>query len=224
MKTYFILACHNIKNELTAAMAEAGQKIPVFYIPKELHLSSDNMRAYLQEMIDNLDYVDYILLPMGRCGNGTLGLSSKKATIILPRCSDCIDLLLSVDHLDVDRPKYAYFLTEGWLGNRTSVDREFAYTIEKYGEEKGKMIIDMIYNHYRYFTLVDTGVYDLQRVAEKITPLAKMAHMEINELAGPFGVLKKMACLDFDDNFIVIPPGEVIREEHFENKCVDKIS
>jgi hypothetical protein len=39
--------------------------------------------------------------------------------------------------------------------------------------------------------------------------------MEINRINGPCGVLKKMAGLEFDGNFVILPPGEAVGEEHF---------
>jgi hypothetical protein len=210
-----MLACRNIENELLAAMKAAGSGFPVLFIPRETHLLSDKLRAYLQGLIDSLENVDHILLPMGRCGNGTLGLVSKKASLVLPRCNDCIDLLLSGGHLKPERPRHAYFLTAGWLGSPSSIDTEYSYSVNKYGDTTGKEIIRMIYQNYRYFTFVDTNSYDLEAAKEKIMPLAGTAGMEINSMDGPCGVLQKMARLEFDGNFAVIPPGEAVSEAHF---------
>jgi hypothetical protein len=210
-----MLACRNIENELLAAMNAAGSDVPVLFIPRESHLLADKLRTCLQGMIDSLINVDYILLPMGRCGNGTLGLVSKNASLVLPRCSDCIDLLLSEDRLNPKRPQYAYFLTDGWLGSPSSIDTEYSYSLNKYGDKTGKEIIRMIYQNYRYFTFVDTNSYDLEAAKEKIIPLAGTAGMEINSMDGPCGVLRKMARLEFDGDFAVIPPGEAVGEAHF---------
>jgi hypothetical protein len=208
-----MLACRNIENELRAAAA--GSAFPIFFIPRDTHLLADKLREYLQGVIDALENVDYILLPMGRCGNGTLGLMSKDASLVLPRCNDCIDLLLSEDSLKPERPKYAYFLTDGWLGSPSSIDTEYSYSLNKYGDKTGKEIIRMIYCNYKYFTFVNTGSYDLEAAKEKIMPLARTTGMEINRMNGPCGVLRKMARLEFDANFAIIPPGEPVSEEHF---------
>jgi hypothetical protein len=210
-----MLACRNIKNELLAAISAAGSGFPVFFIPRKTHLISNKLREYLQGAIDSLENVDFILLPMGRCGNGTLGLVSKNASLVLPRCNDCIDLLLSGDHLKPQRPQYAYFLTDGWLGSPSSIDTEYSYSLNKYGDKTGKEIIRMIYQNYKYFTFVDTNSYDLEAAKERIMPLARTTEMEINRMDGPCGVLRKMARLEFDGNFAVVPPGEIVSEEYF---------
>jgi hypothetical protein len=215
MSRYIMLACLNIKNELLAAVNAAGSDFPILFIPRETHLISNKLRDHLQSTIDALENVDYILLPMGRCGNGTLGLVSHKASLVFPKCNDCIDLLLSEDNLKVERPQYAYFLTDGWLGFSASIDTEYSYTIQKYGDKRGTGIIRMIYKNYKYFTLVDTEGYDLEAAKEKIMPLARTTGMEINRMNGPCGVLRKMARLEIDANFTIIPPGEPVGEKHF---------
>jgi hypothetical protein len=210
-----MLACRTIENELLAAMDEAGSGFPVLFIPQEAHRFADKLREYLQSIIDSLENVDYILLPMGRCGNGTLGLGSKNASLVLPRCNDCIDLLLSGENLSQERPNYVYFLTDGWLGSPSSIDAEYSYTLNKYGEKRGKDIIRMIYYNYKCFTFVDTGSYDPEAAKEKIMPLARTVNMSVNRMSGPCGALKKMARLEFDDNFVIVPPGESVGEGHF---------
>lgn len=218
MDNYLMLACQNIRLELEAALQQSPYRFPVLFIPLDMHLSPDKLRDYLQSTIDDLMGVDYILLPMGRCGNGTIGLESKNATLVLPRCADCIDLLLS-DHSFEDaanlRSNRACYLTQSWLGKPDSIDREYAYTIDKYGEKKGREIYRMIYENYTSFTLIDTGVYQVDSVVRQVEPAAALAEVDINIVKGPYGMLKKMAKLDFDHNFLLIPPGEKVEERMF---------
>ncbi len=216
MPNYLMLACHNIKPELLAALAEAPVCIPVIFIPRGLHLVAEKMRAYLNEIVGHLEYVDQVLLPMGRCGNGVLGLNSPKASLVLPKCADCLDLLLSDNRLPSSRPSEAYFLTGGWFGGPYSVDGEYRHSLAKYGPEKAARVMKMIYAHYRHFILINTGLYDLAGAAEILAPIAETTGLEIREAPGRFGVLRKMAKLDFDDDFVIVPPGVTVDESHFE--------
>jgi electron transfer flavoprotein alpha subunit len=102
-----MLACYSIKNELMSAVKESG--FPIHFVPRDLHLFPEKLKRYLQDMIDSMENVDYILLPMGRCGNGTIGLLSEKASLVLPKCGDCIDLIISKDDAKAERPKYSFF-------------------------------------------------------------------------------------------------------------------
>lgn len=215
MKSYLMLACTILKDEIEAAMKESEIKIPLLYIPSELHLFPDKLREYLQRTLDNLYNIDIVMLPMGRCGNGTLGLHSDRATIVLPKCEDCINLLLSQEDLRVERPSYSYFLTDGWLREKNAINNEYDRTVEKHGPEKAAYVMKLLYENYKYFTFVDTGTYSLKEAKQKVQPLADLVQVDITYHPGPCGVLKKMMRLEFDDNFIVVPPGTVISEEHF---------
>jgi hypothetical protein len=215
MKNYLMLACTILKDEIEAALKEAGTNIPVLYIPSELHLLPNKLQDYLQRTIDNLYNVDVVLLPMGRCGNGTLGLYSDRATIVLPKCEDCINLLLSEDRISVERPSYSYFLTDGWLREKNAVNNEYDRSVEKHGPKKAERIMKKLYESYKYFAFVDTGTYSLSEAEQKIRPLADLVQVDITSHSGPCGVLKKMVRLEFDENFMVVPPGTVISEECF---------
>ena len=215
MKKFLMLACHNIKDELLSALKEANADFPVIFIPREMHLFPDKLRMYLQDMLNSITNVNYILLPMGMCGNGTIGLVSETSSIVLPKCGDCIDLLLSQDDLSPTRPTYNYFLTSSWLGEKGSLDTEFQHAMDKYGLKRALRIFDMMYKNYKYFSFIDTGTYDIEAAKEKVRSLAEHTNVEINVVEGKYGVLRKMAALQLDNNFVIVSPGETVCERHF---------
>ncbi|MBQ1252029.1 MAG: DUF1638 domain-containing protein, partial [Firmicutes bacterium] len=114
-KKVMMIACRNIEDEIDAAMKEAGTDFPVLYLQSGTHDRPKRMNQVLQGLIDSLTDIDYLLLPMGRCGNSTLGLHSDRVSLVLPKCEDCVNLILSKDSLKVDRPKGHMFFTQGWL-------------------------------------------------------------------------------------------------------------
>ncbi|MBR5328702.1 MAG: DUF1638 domain-containing protein [Firmicutes bacterium] len=216
-KKYMMLACRNIEDEIEAAMKEAGTSFPVVYMPANTHNFPQNMNKALQEIIDSLTGIDYLILPMGRCGNATVGLKSDRFAIVLPKCEDCVNLLLSDDSLNVDRPKGHMFFTEGWLRSSMAANNEYDRTVERYGEDGCQMIMQMMYGNYTHFGLLDTGLYKLEKAKEILTPLAKCVNVEFKEMKAPFGILKKMCALDLDDsNFIIVSPGTAVTEEMLE--------
>ena len=76
MMTYMMLACPTLKYEIEGLMEEAGVEYPVYFVPDELHLKPENLKKFLTDFIPRLQHVDYLLLPMGRCGEGTNGVPS----------------------------------------------------------------------------------------------------------------------------------------------------
>lgn len=216
-KKYMMLACRNIEDEIDAAMKEADASFPVVYMPANTHNVPQNMNKALQAIIDSLTDIDYLILPMGRCGNATVGLRSDRFSIVLPRCEDCVNLLLSEDSLKVDRPQGHMFLTDGWLKSSMAINNEYDRTLEKYGEEKCNMIMQMMYGNYTHFGLLNTGLYSLKKARQMLEPLANCVQVEFKEMKAPFGILKKMCALDWDDtNFVIVPPGEAVTEEMLE--------
>lgn len=216
-KKYMMLACRNIEDEIEAAMKEAGTKFPVVYMPSNTHNLPQNMNKALQEIIDRITDIDYLILPMGRCGNATLGLKSDRFSLVLPKCEDCINLLLSDDSLKVERPQGHMFFTDGWLKSSMAANNEYDRTLEKYGREKCDMIMQMMYGGYSHFGLLDTGLYNLKNAQRVLEPLAKCVNVEFKELKAPYGVLKKMCALELDDpNFVIVPPGTEVTEEMLE--------
>jgi hypothetical protein len=208
---YLLLACPTLRREIEVTMAEKDLRYPVFYLPNELHQKPEDLNKWLCDFIARLVNVDYVLLPMGLCGNGTLGVPSGNCTLVLPKSQDCISLLLSDQSLaDVDRPKYDFFFTDSWLDGVGSTSYEYDFTVQKYGKETAASLMKMMYKHYKYFTYIDSGYGDYAASAAKIAELAEIVDVEIRRLPGNFGVLRKMLALEFDDDFLIVPPGEKV--------------
>jgi len=206
---YMMLACTTLRQEITAVMEEEGLHYPVFYLPSELHLKPENLKNYLCDFIPRLVGVDYLLLPLGRCGNGTVGVPSGNTTLILPKSEDCISLLLSTERLsDVQRDRYSVFYTESWLDYYNSITNEYDRMIAKRGKTRADSLMKSLYKHYKQFIYLDSGYGDREAGLAKIKPLAEAADVELATECVKFGVLRKMITLNFDDeDFLHVPPG-----------------
>lgn len=216
-KKCILIACQNIQDEVRAALKEAQLDYPVYYLPSGTHDSPDKMRGTLQALIDCLTGIDYLLLPMGRCGNATVGLKSDRFSLVLPKCEDCINLVLSENSLKVNRPKGTFFFTDGWLRSIFSADREYERTTKQYGKDQSDMVMNMIYSGYQHFALLNTGLYDLGRAKNQLRPLAETVSVDFTELPAPYGILKKMIALDFqNESFVIAPPGVKVTEDMLE--------
>ena len=216
MKNYFVISCHMIENELLSLMEKHHVSWPVYFIPPDLHGDMDKLRDYLQNIIDSIKNVDGIVLTISRCGNATVGLKASSAPLILPRCADCVDLLLSEQHLEErKRPEKSIYLTESWVVNTESTDFSFPKLCEKYGEETAETIMKSMYENYKYYYILDTGTFDTELLAEYIAPQAEMLEMEIKTTACRCGALEKLVKGEFDDDFLIVPRGETIRETDF---------
>lgn len=211
-----LLACRMIEQEINVFLQEGDFPYPVYFIPPNLHSDPEKLREYLQNTIDSFTNVDRIILSVCQCGNGTVGLKATTAQLVLPRCSDCIDLLLSEESLSqLERPSKGCFFTESWVKYTKDESFSLEKLQEKYGEYEGKMLMRNMFYGYKYFYLIDTGFYDMSKVADEILPQAEVIDVDIKVIPGRCGTLRKMIGCDFDSDFLVIPKGGTISETDF---------
>ena len=65
-----ILTCRTIEDEIRYVLNEENLDFPVILMEAGLHEKPDNLKKALQEMIDRLSNVEFILLGYALCGNG----------------------------------------------------------------------------------------------------------------------------------------------------------
>ena len=91
-----LLACAMLEDEVLAAYDKHGCDMAIRWIDRGYHENPDVLRAELQKMIDAAEQegATEILLAIGLCGNGVVGLVGQHARLAIPRFDDCINLML----------------------------------------------------------------------------------------------------------------------------------
>ena len=108
-----------------------------------------------------------------------------------------------------------YYLTKGWIEVGDTPFSEYDRLVEKYGEKRADRLIRLSIKHYTRLALIDTGHGDMERYREYAQRLAARWDLRFEELQGSNALVRKMLTGPWDDGFIVVPPGEIIRYEHF---------
>ena len=155
-----------------------------------------------------------LLMGFGFCGNSMDKLDSKSARIILPRVDDCISMMLgSVKRrLAIQSEKGTYFMTKGWLDGERNMYVEYKYTIDKYGEEMGEEIFDMMFGNYKRIGILDTKCYDMQPVEAETSRIAKLLKLEWEVFEASAAYLQKLVSGSWDPKlFLDIAPGTVLQ-------------
>lgn len=216
MKNCIFVACPMIEKEVEFVLKTDGFPYPVIFLPPDLHKGPEELHKYLQAFIDRTRNVDTIMLSVARCGNSTVGLKATTANLVIPKCDDCIDLLLSTQGFhSLKRPERSCFFTESWLKYMGDFEFSFAALMEHYGEGSAVDVARTMFQGLHDFYVVDTGVFPVPPVKDYIRPLAKVIGAEIKVIPGSFWVLRKMMSMEIDDDFIVIPRGNIVREQDF---------
>lgn len=213
-----VVACQTIGDEVNKAIAETGVKHPVIWLESGLHSRPELLRERLQEIIGKTTNVEYIILCYGYCGNSLLGLSSPVARLVAPRVDDCISLVLgSCEKREaLSREMASYFLTRGWILNENNIIKEFERCSERYGKERAEKVLKIMLEHYKRVVLIDTGAYPLNDAClTKSYELAEMLGLKHQVVKGSIDLMKQLLTGPWDENFVVVEPGEEISLDHF---------
>lgn len=201
-----IIACGTLHRELSAAMEAHSCRYPVIWLEAGMHNVPDTRRAQIQEALDSVQNHDTVLLAMTSCGGSITGLRTGDFRLVVPRCRDCISLLLGSESRRKEFPG-TYFLTEGWLNGSRSLPEEYHHCLEKYGPERADRIFSGMLKHYHTLAMVDTGVPPAADTKERIRRLAGALKLEYARIEGSISWLRELLSAEWDESrFLVIPP------------------
>lgn len=218
-----LIACETIRDEVELALKKQCVEMDTLWMPNTLHDSPERLQAALQtEIIKAEEEYDELLFAYGNCGNGLLGLKSEKATIIIPQYGDCIDILLSEkDNLERIRTT-TYFLTQGWLQGKKTLDVEYEHNLKKYGERRAKMIMNMMFKNYKNLMLIDTGAYDVANALPRVNDIGELIGLDVIVSKGSISPLEKLISGQWEEKFCVVPPGRATDYGDFDGISMRK--
>jgi len=191
-------------------------------IEKRLHERSDELRQKLQEEIDRSKGFDIIFLGFGLCGKSVEGLTSKDATLVLPRSDDCIAILLGSVEEYRKQSKIepgTFYLTRGYIGEAEEdiVGGGFADIRDKYDEKTWKWIIKEMLKNYKRMVFINTGNYDPEKWRQMAIQEANKLELEFEEVKSTGDFFQKISRGQWDRDFIIIKPGQKIKADMFAN-------
>jgi len=231
-----LICCEVMFREVSLLVANSPHICDTVFLPKGLHdLGVEKMRPRLQEQIDGIPEgsCDAILLGYGLCNNGVAGLTARSTKLVIPRAHDCITLFLG------SRMKYrelfeahpgTYYRTTGWIerGDGENVDdmtisrklglqMKYDELVEKYGEDNAKYVIETMGDltaNYDRMVFINMGLECeglFERMAESD---AKEKGLKFEKVAGSLAILRKLVNGEWDDDFLVVQPGESVQASH----------
>lgn len=226
MKQYkwTVISCGMLADEVKQEWERVQPDARLLWMKRGLHNSPQTLYTGVQAMIEEHQDCEAILLTYGLCGNGTCGLVSPHTKLVVPAFHDCIHQLLQ--DVDKDRKKESsswkkkirmghYYLTRGWTLDEEAIYQQSCLILRKYGEERGKSILKEMYHGYTDMDVIETGAYDMAPVLEYAAKAAKINSMKVNSVKGSTDVLHKLLTGNWDQDFIVLDPGEELTLQHF---------
>ncbi|HSC71506.1 MAG TPA: DUF1638 domain-containing protein [Candidatus Methylomirabilis sp.] len=208
-----LIACEVFKDEFEATCPPDLSRT---YLPQGLHRTPGKMPTAIQEILDGVSpEVQTVLLGYGLCSNGVVGVTSRAASIVMPRVHDCIALLLGSREryeAEVAACPGTYYITPGWaVYGITSLSSYRNEYLPKYGEETARYIARELLKNYKRVALINHGVGDIQTARAHAQEMAEVFNLSYVEIPGSLEYVRRLVHGRWDsDDFVVIPPGRAI--------------
>jgi len=201
-----------------------------------LHTDPDELRDHIQARIDGTSGQGYdaIVLAYGVCGRATVGLTARDIPLVIPRAHDCITLFLgsrarydaelescpgtywySVDYIERGLGTGAALS----LGSGSRSDPSSAYDeyVQKYGKDNADCLMEVMgawQQHYQRAVFIDMEIGDGTRTAQRAAEEAQQRGWSFEQIAGDLVLLRKLLAGHWQDNFLILSPGEQITMTH----------
>jgi hypothetical protein len=211
-----IIACATVGEELKSLLPNGYALEMLEY---GLHNVPENLHAQLQAAIDatGREY-ETIVLGYGLCANAILGLNSRSFHLVIPRADDCITLFLGSRQEYLRQLSLApgtFFLTKGWIECGEDPYTEYCSLRSKYGHEKAYKITRRYIHNYTRLALIDSGSYKSEAYRKYARMVADYFGLAFEEIPGSNELLGKLVNGEWDQGFVVVPPGQVIKRDLF---------
>jgi len=213
-----VIACATVIEEMSPFLPE---NVTSDILEFGLHLRPGELKKALQEKINEAsEQADVLLLGYGLCSMAVLGLHATTAHLVIPRVDDCIAIFLgSCDAYKEQARKEpgTYYLTKGWIEVGDSPFSEYQRLVEKFGEAKAERMTRLMLKNYTRLGFINTGQYEIERYREYAQRTAEKFSLRFEELEGSPALVKKLVFGPWDDEFLVVEPGQTIQYVDFTN-------
>lgn len=211
-----VIACATVIEEMLPLMPP---EVTYEVLDFGLHVDPPRLKRALQEAIDRSSgSASQVILGYGFCSMAVVGLQANGCTLIVPRVDDCIALFLGSAQAYKQQARAepgTYYLTKGWIEVGDTPFAEYDRLVKQYGAEKADWLLHQMLKNYTRLALINTGQHDLDRYRAYARRTAERFGLRFEEIPGSNALIRKMLFGPWDGEFVVIPPGDTIRYEHF---------
>jgi len=211
-----VIACETVIEEMLPILPpDVSHEVLDF----GLHINPTELKKVLQEKINEASqHAEVLLLGYGLCSMAVVGLQATTATLVIPRTDDCIAIFLgSCEAYKAQNKKEpgTYYLTKGWIVAGDTPFEEHKLLVKKYGSEKAERMTKLLLKNYTRLAFINTGQYEIDKYRAYSKKTARDFGLRFEEIEGSASLVTKMLFGPWDDEFVVVPPGETVTYQQF---------
>ena len=216
-----LIACSMIEDEINAVFDrfECGN-IEIKWQERGYHNDPEKLNCVIQDAISAAEDegAEVIMLAYGLCGNGAVGWHTDRAVLAMPRFDDCCNIMLCTEKRTRRNLLEAgnMYLTKGWSRDEGALLSMLEKAQAKYGERKGLRAMKLMFDSYSKVTVIDTGCYETGPVEDYADRCAEILGLEKHTVIGSNNVLRKLITGEWDEDILVMKPGEKVTARDFE--------
>jgi hypothetical protein len=227
------IACNVLARPVYLAAAFSPHIVDVVLERFGLHVTPNKLRVVLQDQVNAADQTgnyDAVALAYGLCGKAIDGLRAGSIPLVVPRAHDCITLFMG------GRERYAsefshcpgtYWYVQDYvergekedislsIGAFTTaeIDALHAEYVQKYGADNAAYLMEVMHAwqaHYERAAFIDMGVGDGHHAEKRAQDDAQRHGWRFERLAGDLVLIKRLLDADWDADFLVLQPGQMV--------------
>jgi hypothetical protein len=234
------ITCEVLARATYLNAALAPHVVDVELLEQSLHDSRPAPRmARLQSCIDAVSSTAYqaVVLVYGLCNLTLEGLQARDLPLVVPRAHDCITLYLgSRKRYDAEFAAVpgTYYYSDDYLerltasdskgkrltmGVSTPIEDDYEFLVEKYGEDNAQYLMEVLgdwHKHYQRAAYIETGFGKSGPYLDSARQDAAKYGWRFEHLKGDLTLIRKLLAGDWDDEFLVVQPGQRIVASHDE--------
>jgi len=206
------------------------------WLEQGLHREPHRLNTLIRDEISSAEAsnepLDAILLGYGICSHGTIGITSSRYRIVVPRAHDCITLFLGSKERYLEEFSQApgtYWFTPGFIsgGIQPGMSEKYAGVyhqfeenyekyLEKFGdEETARYIIEhqeqAWIKNYSRGAYVEGGLPGGGALRKKARGFCESRNWNFEEIKGDFSLISELISGNWDtERFLVLEPGQAL--------------
>ncbi|MGA2803252.1 MAG: DUF1638 domain-containing protein [Acidimicrobiales bacterium] len=232
------ITCEVLARTVYLQAALAPHVVDVELLEQALHDDRPASRlSRLQSQIDATSATKYqaVALVYGLCNLALEGLLARDLPVAVARAHDCITLYLgSRQRYDAEftATPGTYYYSDDYMerqaevgangrrvtmGVLTAMEQDYDYLVAKYGEDNAQYLMEVFgqwHSHYTRAAYIETGLGKSGQFSKQATDDAEQYGWRFEQLRGDPELVRKLLAGEWDDDFLVLQPGQRIAVTH----------